>query len=198
MNDELVTIATFDNTIEANLARNQLAAAGIRATLVDEHTVGMNWGLSNAIGGVKLIVREEDYEDASRVLAGSGDEQELDTEGQTFLEPEASDADGHESADEEFDRDDARPLSEPKGGPTQREQDAERAFRAAFFGILLQPLQLYAAWLLLGVWLSAERLGPDYRRMAWRALGISGMFLFLWLITIKMMFFSDYYYYYDY
>jgi hypothetical protein len=80
MNDELVTIATFDNTVKANLARNQLAA-GIRATLVDEHTVGLNWTLSNAIGGVKLIVREEDYEDAARILADPGAEEELDDEG---------------------------------------------------------------------------------------------------------------------
>jgi hypothetical protein len=184
MNDELVTIATFDNTVKANLARNQLAA-GIRATLVDEHTVGMNWAWSNAIGGIKLIVREEDYEDAARILADPGAEQELDDEGQTFL-------DGGE-ADEEADS--AEPeVAEPKGGPTQREQDAERALRAAYFGILLQPLQLYAAWLLLGVWFSNQRLGPEYRRKAWKALAISGPFLCLWMLMIKIMFFSGYYY----
>lgn len=194
MSDELVTIATFDNTVQAHLVRNQLAAAGIRATLVDEHTVGLNWALSNAIGGVKLIVREEDYDAAARILASPGAEEELDDEGQTFLdEAEADEADAVDDKDSK--NQSAEPdVDEPKGGPTQREQDAERALRAAYFGILLQPLQLYAAWLVLGVWLSQERLGPEYRRKAWRALAISVPFLLLWLLMIKIMFFSGYYY----
>lgn len=189
MNDELVTIATFDNTVQAHLVRNQLAAAGIRATLVDEHTVGMNWAWSNAIGGIKLIVREEDYEDAARILADPGAEQEVDDAGQTFLDEEESDEEADAVAGDE-----SNDVAEPKGGPTQREQDAARALRAAYFGILMQPLQLYAVWLLLGVWFSKERLGADYRRQAWKALAISGPFLFLWLLVIKIMFFSGYYY----
>jgi hypothetical protein len=201
MNDELVTIATFDNTVQANLVRNQLAAAGIRATLVDEHTVGLNWMWSNAIGGVKLIVREEDYEDAARLLADPGAEQEVDDAGQTFLdEVETDEVETDEADADDLSNDVAEPeIAEPKGGPTQREQDAERALRAACFGILLGPLQLYAAWLLLSVWFSRERLGPEYLRKAWRALAICGPFLFLWLLMIKIMFFSDYYWdYYDY
>lgn len=193
MNDELVTIATFDNTVQAHLARNQLAAAGIRATLVDEHTVGLNWTWSNAIGGVKLIVREEDYEDAARILTSRGEEQELDDAGQSFENGVESDEEVNEVAEEQLDVDFDEPrVAEPKGGPTQREQDAERALRAAYLGILLGPLQIYALWLLLGVWHSQERLGANYCRKAWSALGISGPFLLLWLIAIKAMFFSDY------
>jgi hypothetical protein len=194
MNDELVTIATFDNTVQANLVRNQLAAAGIRATLVDEHTVGMNWMLSNAIGGVKLIVREEDYDDAAKILADPGADQAPDDAGQTFLGPVDAEQDENDVTQDEAEEALAESPDKTELAPTQREQDAERAFRAAFIGILLQPLQFYAAWLLLSVWLSHERLAPEYRRKAWRALAISGPFLFLWLLMIKIMFFSGYYY----
>jgi hypothetical protein len=99
--------------------------------------------------------------------------------------------DGEDPKDQSAETD----VVEPKGGPTQREQDAERALRAAYLGIIMGPLQLYAVWLLLGVCLSQERLGPEYRRKAWKALAISGPFLFLWLLMIKIMLFSDYYYY---
>jgi hypothetical protein len=194
MSDELVTIATFDNTVQANLVRNQLAAAGIRATLVDEHTVGVNWLWSNAIGGVKLIVREEDYNDAAKILDDPAADRPPDEAGQTFLDSDEPGQDEDDAAEDDVTQDEAEAPDKTQLAPTQREQDAERAYRAAFIGILFGPLQLYAAWLLLSVWLSHERLAGEYRRKAWRALAINGPFLLLWLLMLKIMFFSGYYY----
>lgn len=55
----MITIARFDNPVTANIAKARLDAAGIPALLADEHTVSMNWLLSNAIGGVRLQVPDE-------------------------------------------------------------------------------------------------------------------------------------------
>src|SRR5262245_60532836 len=69
MSDSLVTIAAFWSPVEADLARNRLEAAGIQAFLANAVTVGMYWHLSNAVGGVRLQVREGDAEEALAVLA---------------------------------------------------------------------------------------------------------------------------------
>ena len=65
MANELVTLATFDNSIKAELARSALANAGIDARLGDEDLATML--PSNMVGGVKLIVREEDAERAIEI-----------------------------------------------------------------------------------------------------------------------------------
>ena len=64
----MITIARFDNIMEASIARARLDAEGIAAFLADEHTVSMNWLLSNAIGGVRLQVADEDAAHALTVL----------------------------------------------------------------------------------------------------------------------------------
>jgi hypothetical protein len=64
MSTNLVTLATFDTSIKAEMAKAALAEAGIQSELGDENLVTMNWLLSNAVGGIKLVVREEDAERA--------------------------------------------------------------------------------------------------------------------------------------
>ncbi len=66
--DGLVTIAAFREPVEAHLARSRLECEGLACKLADEHTVGIDWLASAAIGGVKLQVRERDRERALRVL----------------------------------------------------------------------------------------------------------------------------------
>src|SRR5262245_49182373 len=56
----LVTIATFDQPAQARLAKNALDEAGIQSMVSDENLVAMDWLLSNAVGGVKVQVWEED------------------------------------------------------------------------------------------------------------------------------------------
>jgi hypothetical protein len=69
MNDTLVTVATFWNPMEANLVRNRLEAAGLQAFLESAESVNMAWYLTNAFGGIKLQVGEEDAETALAILA---------------------------------------------------------------------------------------------------------------------------------
>ena len=58
---------------EAALARNALHAAGIAAVTCDENLVRIDWFLSNALGGVKLLVPARDS-DAARALLDSSAE----------------------------------------------------------------------------------------------------------------------------
>lgn len=61
-------IYTASNPIEANLVVSQLRDAGIQSFLSDENIVSAHSFLSNAVGGVKVKVYAEDYENAVQVL----------------------------------------------------------------------------------------------------------------------------------
>ena len=57
---KLVTLRSFDNYFTANITLTKLHAAGIECYLKDENTVTIDPMLSNAIGGIKLVVKNED------------------------------------------------------------------------------------------------------------------------------------------
>ena len=62
------TVAIFDKPWLANLAAARLQESGIRAFVEDEHTVQMDALLTNAIGGIKVQVADDDVESARRLL----------------------------------------------------------------------------------------------------------------------------------
>lgn len=64
----LVTIATFSQPAEAYVLKAKLETEGIWSFVADELTVTTYWLYSNAIGGVKLQVREQDVERALDIL----------------------------------------------------------------------------------------------------------------------------------
>ena len=66
--DELVTVATFETVVPAEVASGVLEAAGILNTLADDHLISLNWAYSHVVGGVKLQVRRADLHDAYQVL----------------------------------------------------------------------------------------------------------------------------------
>jgi hypothetical protein len=59
-NMKIVVAKTFDNYFSANIFLTKLQSAGIECYLQDEFTVTIDPMLSNAIGGIKLVVKEED------------------------------------------------------------------------------------------------------------------------------------------
>jgi len=65
----MITVARFSMPFEAHIAKSRLESEGIPAFVADEHTVGMNWLFSNAMGGVRLQVPSDYADDALRVLA---------------------------------------------------------------------------------------------------------------------------------
>jgi hypothetical protein len=66
--NRFVTVATFQYPIEAHLAKSKLESEGIEACIADENIVAINWLYSNAVGGVKLQVRESDAKKARNFL----------------------------------------------------------------------------------------------------------------------------------
>jgi len=70
--DRLVLIAAFTNVHEATLAQSILDGAGVDSVLDNEHVVSMEWTLSNAVGGVKVLVVADRIEEAWQVLANEG------------------------------------------------------------------------------------------------------------------------------
>ena len=61
-------IGTYTKPEDAHLAVSQLQGSGIDAYLRDENTASLYWFYSNAIGGIKVEVAEEDFERANEVL----------------------------------------------------------------------------------------------------------------------------------
>jgi hypothetical protein len=62
------TIATFSTVTEAQLALSRLESAGVEAVMRDEFMVTNDWLSSNAVGGVKIDVIEEDATVAREIL----------------------------------------------------------------------------------------------------------------------------------
>jgi hypothetical protein len=64
----LVTIRRFLYLSEAEIAKSILNSAGIECYLADDNIVRIDWFLSNAVGGVKLRVKEEDRDRGAELL----------------------------------------------------------------------------------------------------------------------------------
>lgn len=63
-----VTVATFREPYAAHIARSYLDANEIPAIVIHEHHIGMDWLISQALGGVKLQVEEDGFDDAIELL----------------------------------------------------------------------------------------------------------------------------------
>lgn len=64
----LITLRSFDNYFLANITLTKLQDAGVECYLKDENTVTIDPILSNAIGGIKLVVKEQDAAEARELL----------------------------------------------------------------------------------------------------------------------------------
>lgn len=67
------TLAAFSKPMDAHLLIARLEGSGIRAFLRDEHMVTLDWLASNAVGGVKVDVEDEDYARARELMAAPGE-----------------------------------------------------------------------------------------------------------------------------
>jgi hypothetical protein len=70
------TVAAFNKPFEAHMLVARLESSGIAAFTRDEHMVTLDWLASNAIGGVKVDVADEDYEKAIAVMSAPSQEGE--------------------------------------------------------------------------------------------------------------------------
>jgi hypothetical protein len=65
----LVTLRYYRDLPEAQVAKSALDSAGIFAFLRDENVIRIDWGYSNAVGGIRLQVRQADANAAEEVLS---------------------------------------------------------------------------------------------------------------------------------
>lgn len=69
MPDDLITLWRYRDLPEALIAQSKLHAEGFDCFLADHEVIRLNWFWSNALGGVRLYVREDEGEAALSVLA---------------------------------------------------------------------------------------------------------------------------------
>jgi|SRR6185312_7903029 len=136
MHQKLATIATFDQPAKARLAQNILEAAGIQVSVSDESLVAMDWLLSNAVGGIKVQVWDEDVARAVEALERDG------------FGPEPSDRDIDELANE---AEDEEGENEPdlEQSPESRDSISKRMAFAAILGLIIPPVAFYSLYLFL-------------------------------------------------
>ncbi len=157
---DLITVASYWDPMEAQVARLRLAHEGIPAFLEKECTVQMAWHFTNAIGGIRLNVPTTRFDEARLLLATkvSFDEWretgcwEPKLAGQSVLPQEDRNAAARQRRYE-------LPLSE-------REELAQRALRAALLGVTWATPLLFACAHLVRFYFLRGRCRIAYRRKA--------------------------------
>jgi hypothetical protein len=67
MKDSYSIIAVFEYSTEAQITKTRLDSEGIKTMLADEKTIDTDPLISNAIGGVKLFVHNDDFDKAIEI-----------------------------------------------------------------------------------------------------------------------------------
>jgi predicted Zn-ribbon and HTH transcriptional regulator len=68
MSESFVTVATFDNSIDAHIAKTKLDSEGIDSYIFDENIVSAYPLYNITVGGIKLRTRSSDAENARIIL----------------------------------------------------------------------------------------------------------------------------------
>ena len=100
MADELVTIAGYPDSMQAQMAVQVLADYGIKAILLGQHAADVFGGVTAYFATVKLQVRQSDVDQAKQIL----EEQEQGYEPEKFEVMDESD-----EADEIYDPQEEEP-----------------------------------------------------------------------------------------
>ena len=67
--DRLEAVAAYSYLHEAEFARTSLESEGIVTVIENENLIRLDWLYMNALGGLRLLVREEDAGRAREILA---------------------------------------------------------------------------------------------------------------------------------
>ena len=87
---EFKKIGEYQYSYEANIYKTKLEYFGVKVFIRDSFTIDANPLISNAIGGVKLYVRNENYIDAKKILKSTND-YSLDDNGKSIICPNCGD-----------------------------------------------------------------------------------------------------------
>ena len=66
---DMVPVASFVHVPEAHVARARLEAAGIPASVENEHLASIQWELTSALGGVRVCVPRERAGEAAAIVS---------------------------------------------------------------------------------------------------------------------------------
>jgi hypothetical protein len=196
MPDRLVNLTSFGSVEEAHMAKNALEAEGLHAFLDGETSVGNLWHLGAAMGGVKLMVPEDEIARAQEILDRDDDEDEDEHEADTRVTGErpkpALDSETRitdvrptpdvdiEDTDADLRRDDDD-LDEPT--LTNGQVLATRAFRCAVLAFIMPLLIPYSLWVLLTVYgYDGELDETSQRKLFWASI-INGVVV-LGIVTL--------------
>ena len=144
------TVQSYPTTLAASLAKARLEDVGIPVFLANATMVDTVWHLSNAIGGVRLQVPCKDLQRAATVLS------------RTVAVAEMPDGEFKAAWSEK----EAEKADSPKAASEGHEVD--KALRIAMIGLIFEPIQLFAWWLL---W-KAARAGKLRGRNRMKAVAI--------------------------
>lgn len=75
---DLIVVRTFSQRFEAEIAEGLLAAEGIDSLISADDCGGQRPDLSMRMGGVQLIVRQEEFERANQILEVLEEEEIVD------------------------------------------------------------------------------------------------------------------------
>ena len=65
---KLITLKTFSSDISAHLLKTRLESEGVECFILDENIVRLNPFYDLAVGGIRLQVREEDFQRAKDLM----------------------------------------------------------------------------------------------------------------------------------
>jgi DNA-directed RNA polymerase subunit RPC12/RpoP len=65
---KLITLKTFSSDISAHLLKTRLESEGVECFILDENIVRLNSFYDLAVGGIRLQVREEDFQRAKALI----------------------------------------------------------------------------------------------------------------------------------
>lgn len=176
MTDRLVTIATYQDSVAAALAKNFLEHQGIACVLIDDTTIATDWMLSTAIGGVKLQVAALHVERAEMLLERIQEERD-----------DADDADIESTRTAIASQEIAEDLQAEEEDRAPINQLVEKAFRAAVFGLILWPLQLYVLYLLACIYAEEGKMSRDRRWKVWAAVLLNVPLMSVVVIPLLML-----------
>src|SRR5262245_16711811 len=83
---DYVPLDLYLSLAEADLMRSMLEAAGLEAQVRDEYVAGLSWYYIPAMGGVRLEVPADQWEEAQELLAAEPEPIEQTEEEETYLE----------------------------------------------------------------------------------------------------------------
>lgn len=208
MPEKLVAVASFTTPVEAELAKNHLETEGISARLANDSTVGWFWYISNAVGGIQLLVGEEQAERALAILESAPGGQDIPGSGESEEATWTCERCGAQvsaeleycpcgEVDAENRSDPAGPsLAEPRGATgdardqletSPGDEMATRALRAAILGLLLCPplLQIYSVWILIRLISYQGDVSPAGVRNGYVAMIIDALVFMAALIFVR-------------